>query len=369
MVLAFIGLCCARGSETYYDILGVGAGVSTAQIREAYYKQAKSLHPDRVKGNAREAAATRFKAVAAAYAVLVDKEQRSEYDRTRSAPRVQAANLAAETARSHPSRPPPRPPPKPPPRPPPRPPPQPPPRPPSRPPQTPRSHASAEASTWQESPHALARRRLHEARSAADLIEFAGSSPAGTSRSESALSKHVLLAFYDSRDASCSARLLDESSVGFPYPFAHQTQDWHGVWWEDLLVAAKYDVAPNLAPANGSASLGGLQSPLFPFRSRLQPLLIRRAGSLYLPACPLFVHQRAGEVLGALLEKAAATIAVHQLGQSVTAMASASDTPHVLSPRLLQALRRGSSSHSPRFQPPPPSKPGCGSSCRWRLTH
>ena len=55
--------------------------------------------------------------------------------------------------------------------------------------------------------------------------------------------RHVLLAYYDSRDPSCPSRLLSEDDaaggIGFPYPFAHQTQAWYGVWWEDVLIAGE----------------------------------------------------------------------------------------------------------------------------------
>lgn len=58
-----------------YDLLGVSSDASQEEIKKAYRRRARELHPDA--GGDEE----RFKAVQAAYQVLGDPERRSRYDR------------------------------------------------------------------------------------------------------------------------------------------------------------------------------------------------------------------------------------------------------------------------------------------------
>ena len=62
-----------------YDILGIGRSASEQEVKSAYRKLAKELHPDRNKDNPK--AAERFSDITKAYDLLSDKTQRARYDR------------------------------------------------------------------------------------------------------------------------------------------------------------------------------------------------------------------------------------------------------------------------------------------------
>ncbi|GGC62693.1 molecular chaperone DnaJ [Siccirubricoccus deserti] len=66
-------------SKTPYEILGVQPDASHEQIRSAYRRLARKLHPDLNPGD--RAAEERFKEVGAAYDLLGDAEKRARYDR------------------------------------------------------------------------------------------------------------------------------------------------------------------------------------------------------------------------------------------------------------------------------------------------
>jgi molecular chaperone DnaJ len=62
-----------------YEILGVRRNASLAEVRRAYQKRARALHPDLNPGD--PVAVERFRAVSRAFEILADPQRRSEYDR------------------------------------------------------------------------------------------------------------------------------------------------------------------------------------------------------------------------------------------------------------------------------------------------
>lgn len=62
-----------------YTQLGVAKGASEKEIKSAYRKLAKELHPDKNKDN--PAASERFSNVTKAYDILMDKDKRAQFDR------------------------------------------------------------------------------------------------------------------------------------------------------------------------------------------------------------------------------------------------------------------------------------------------
>jgi DnaJ-class molecular chaperone len=74
-----IGMETFRPVADLYSTLGVKRDASEADIKKAYRKLAKELHPDRNKDN--PTATARFSKVTQAYDILTDKDKRARYDR------------------------------------------------------------------------------------------------------------------------------------------------------------------------------------------------------------------------------------------------------------------------------------------------
>ena len=62
----------------YYDLLELSPDATASQIKRAYYKAAKILHPDK---NPDADAAEKFRQLSVAYQVLSDPQRRTDYDR------------------------------------------------------------------------------------------------------------------------------------------------------------------------------------------------------------------------------------------------------------------------------------------------
>jgi molecular chaperone DnaJ len=63
----------------FYAVLGVRRSATLAEVRRAYQKRARQIHPDLNPGD--PAAADRFRVVSEAFSVLADPQRRAEYDR------------------------------------------------------------------------------------------------------------------------------------------------------------------------------------------------------------------------------------------------------------------------------------------------
>jgi molecular chaperone DnaJ len=64
----------------YYEILGVERDASPEEVKRAYRRKAKELHPDRNPED-RKRAEEKFRQIAEAYEVLSDPDKRAQYDR------------------------------------------------------------------------------------------------------------------------------------------------------------------------------------------------------------------------------------------------------------------------------------------------
>ncbi|KAF8023571.1 hypothetical protein BT93_F0934 [Corymbia citriodora subsp. variegata] len=70
---------CSQSSSSLYEVLGIQAGATGQEIKAAYRRLARVLHPDVA---ASAGAAREFMRVHEAYATLSDPDRRADYDRT-----------------------------------------------------------------------------------------------------------------------------------------------------------------------------------------------------------------------------------------------------------------------------------------------
>ena len=73
----FIHTTKPSSKRDHYDVLGVSKSASQADIKKAYYKLAKELHPD---VNKEDGATEKFAELQDAYDTLSDPEKKQAYD-------------------------------------------------------------------------------------------------------------------------------------------------------------------------------------------------------------------------------------------------------------------------------------------------
>lgn len=74
-----ITIVCTQAGRDFYQILGVSRKATTNEIKKAYRKLAKALHPDKNQDD--PDASQKFQDLGAAYEALADSEKRELYDR------------------------------------------------------------------------------------------------------------------------------------------------------------------------------------------------------------------------------------------------------------------------------------------------
>lgn len=79
LVNLLIMVAVTAAGRDFYAILGVGRSATTNEIKKAYRKQAKELHPDKNQDDPN--ASQKFQDLGAAYEALSDTEKRKQYDR------------------------------------------------------------------------------------------------------------------------------------------------------------------------------------------------------------------------------------------------------------------------------------------------
>lgn len=68
--------------SSLYEVLGIQMGATSKEIKAAYRRLARVLHPDVSANGRNDAAANEFIKVHEAYSTLSDPEKRADYDRT-----------------------------------------------------------------------------------------------------------------------------------------------------------------------------------------------------------------------------------------------------------------------------------------------
>ena len=271
-------LLCSLLGATHYETLGVAPTAKATEIKRAYYKLARELHPDKVADpNERAQAERRFKLVAEAHSVLVDSARRHEYDA--SLERGQKEQRRKEQQRHQQQR--------------------------QQQQQQQRRQQQQQQRRQQQQAQQQQQQQQrrpeqaqasaesgtadHEARARAQVrnVESMLQLRADALDADGKLRHHLLLAMHDSRDRACTRAMRD---VKFPFPFADWSQPWHGVWWGDIVFAASHDVGPSLRAGRPSAILAAFEKAVGP--------ATRSSHGVSMPRCPVLLHQRLGARLG-----------------------------------------------------------------------
>lgn len=75
-------------SKTLYEILGVEVDATAHQIKRAYRKLAKRMHPDKLPDSEKVSGAEKFRELTNAYEVLSDPQRQQHYDETVTIPKA-----------------------------------------------------------------------------------------------------------------------------------------------------------------------------------------------------------------------------------------------------------------------------------------
>ncbi|XP_040381067.1 chaperone protein dnaJ 11, chloroplastic-like [Oryza brachyantha] len=96
---AALAVAAPASARTHYEVLGVGAGASRVEIKAAYRRLAREVHPDAAGGSGGAAGGDEdFIRLHAAYATLADPDERARYDRA-MAPAAAAFRMAPASFR------------------------------------------------------------------------------------------------------------------------------------------------------------------------------------------------------------------------------------------------------------------------------
>ena len=267
LVLHAIGVVLSQSAD-YYEILGIQRQASAAAIKKAYYKLARTHHPDKVTDPAAKATAQKkFKLIAQAHSTLIDPESKQAYDaelkerqqKERQPSKVPRADARRQTLQEYEAA-------------------------------HARRQSAQQPQQQQRPPSAPDPSKSHEQRAREQLREVTSVLQLHDvlDASSNHLTKFLLLAMHDSRDATCQRTLRD---IKYPFPFADMSQDWHGTWWGDMVLAATHDVGPDLQSGRPSLILTTFEKAVGPAK--------RSAHGVSMPTCPTIILQRPGQRLGA----------------------------------------------------------------------
>ena len=251
IIVGLLAAAVLTSAENHYETLGVKSSATNAEIKRAYYKLARTLHPDKVTDQSLRAdAEKKFKRVAEAHSTLSDAAKRKEYDEElrrppptqRGAPPLQRQQQGQR----------------------------------QRPPQQQQRQQQPAAQPFDPNSHeAKARKQVRTIRTLLQISDVLDK--------HKRLDRHLLVAMHDSRDQRCQRAL---ESMKFPYPFADWSQDWHGVWWGDLLLPVAHDVGPSLQAGRPSEILSTFEGAVGPAK--------RSTHGVAMPQCPTLILQKRG---------------------------------------------------------------------------